>query len=173
MSEYKKLVIFSIILTFGIITAVIILAWPMISGKTYILKTRPVDPFDALRGQYLTIRYDIGTLSQLDLSSRDEGRIIYILLKENESGGFWEYSGFSFEKPSNASFIMGKLGRIYGNNANIEYGIEQYFFERRASFNTQNMRVEIKVSVSGQARISRLLDESNRDLVVNYSNSKM
>ena len=40
---------------------------------------------------------------------------------------------------------------------NIQYGIEQYFFERNAHIDTRNMTVEIKIDASGNARIAKLL----------------
>jgi uncharacterized membrane-anchored protein len=167
MNEYKKLAFFSFILIFAIAIVLLILSWPLITGKTYILKTMPIDPFDILRGQYMSIRYDISTISNSGLSQEDAGKTIYIILSKNNS--IWEYSGFSFEKPLNGDFIKGKISRVSGNNAQIEYGIEQYFFERNARIDARNMRVEVKASSSGQSRISKLLDEYNKEIIIDYS----
>ncbi len=39
----------------------------------------------------------------------------------------------------------------------LEYGIEQYFFERNSRLPTTNLTVEVKVSNGGRAVISNLL----------------
>ena len=56
--EYKKL-----IATLGVICIIIgvfilYLAWPLMTGKTIVLATRPIDPFDIFRGQYIVINYE-------------------------------------------------------------------------------------------------------------------
>ena len=143
------------LLGFGI--AILILSWPLLTGKTHILATAPVDPFDILRGQYISIRYEISNIQNItDLSEDNLGNTIYTLL-EKDASGISRYSGYSFSKPENGDFIKGKIKDVHGNSARVEYGIEQFFFERGAEFQTRNLTVEVKVSSSGTARISRLL----------------
>jgi len=60
--QYIRLAI-ALAVIFGIIIAFLLyVSWPLIVGESIILDTRPVDPFDPLRGQYFTIRYEIGTI---------------------------------------------------------------------------------------------------------------
>ena len=49
----------------------------------------------------------------------------------------------------------------------IEYGIEQFFFERGAKFSMRNITVEVKISNSGQARISKIL-QNGEPLEIEY-----
>ena len=63
------------------------------------------------------------------------------------------------EKPQRGTFIKGTVKSAYGGTMRVEYGIEQFFFERHADFPQRDLTVEVKVSSSGQARISQLLHE--------------
>jgi uncharacterized membrane-anchored protein len=50
----------------------------------------------------------------------------------------------------------------------VEYGIEQFFFERGATFSMRNITVEVKISRSGQARISKIL-QNGQPLKIEYN----
>ena len=39
----------------------------------------------------------------------------------------------------------------------MEYGIEQFFFERHAELPTRNITVEVSVANSGRAKLSQML----------------
>jgi len=152
MNHLKRLGI-----TLGILIGIVLiftlyLSWPLLTGTTVILETFPVDPFDPIRGQYIVINYKISTLPALDVS---EGQTVYVPLSPNAEG-IWEAKEASLSKPS-GTFIKGKVKWISGSEMTLEYGIEQFFFERNAQFSTENLTVEAKVSSSGQARIVQLL----------------
>jgi len=119
-----------------------------------VLATMPVDPFDPLRGQYIIINYEISRINAS--GDYQNGDTIYVLLKADDKG-IWRQNGISNEKPKDSDFIKGKVTNASGNNLRIEYGIEQYFFERNASLPTRNMTVEAAISASGRAKIVRLL----------------
>ena len=55
---------------------------------------------------------------------------------------------------------------------NINYGIERYYFERGAEFSTNNLSVEVRVSGSGRARITRLI-QNGKALEINYPNNSI
>ena len=52
---------------------------------------------------------------------------------------------------------MGEIKYLSGNNARVEYGIEQFFFERHAQLPRENITVEVRVSSSGRAKLSQML----------------
>jgi len=155
--QYIRLAI-ALAVIFGIIIAFLLyVSWPLIVGESIILDTRPVDPFDPLRGQYFTIRYEISTIPIIEGAT--EGSNIYVILKEDEEG-ISRYSSASLTKPStDQNFLKGKVTSIRRGNLNIEYGIEQFFFERDADLPTRGIQVEAKVTRSGKARISKLLQD--------------
>lgn len=170
--NYVKLIIFICIIILGFTIAILWLSWPSLTGKTYILDVpRPVDPFDILRGQYMTIGYEINRLSNLSfVSEQDVGRTIYVKLKEDN--GISRPNGASFIEPESGDFIKGKIKSVYRDTVNVEYGVEQYFFERDAYIDTRNMTVEVKISGSGKARISKLL-QNGEPLIIKYQEKSL
>lgn len=168
--EHKKLfIVFSvlIILSLGLI---VYSSFPLITGKTIVLKTQPIDPFDIFRGQYLTINYDVSLIPKID--GVKDGDTVYVVLKKE--GDIFVYDSATINKPSSENiFLKGKMTQNWGLDRTlmrVEYGVEQYYFERNAQINTTNMTVELKVAKSGSARISRLMHDG-KQLEINYTKS--
>jgi uncharacterized membrane-anchored protein len=128
--------------------------WPFMTGKKLVLATQPVDPFDPFRGQYMTINYEISRIS--DVEGFAEGDSVYISLKEDEQG-IWRKESVSKSKPAKGDFIKGEVTSVYENSIRVEYGIEQFFFERHAELPTRNITVEAIVANSGRAKLVQLL----------------
>lgn len=154
MNEYLRFGLLIVILLFVLGSFILYLSWPLLTGKTIVLATQPVDPFDPLRGQYIIIRYEISTISAP--TDAKEGNTVYVSLTK-DAEGISRYASASLSPPRDIIFIKGKIKNIYGSEASVEYGIEQYFFERNAEFQTQGIQVEAKVASDGQARITQLL----------------
>ena len=174
--DYAKFLVFAALLILGFGIAILALSWPLLTGKAYVLATAPVDPFDAFRGQYINIRYEITTLnatllSNLAVSESDAGKYIYIILKKDDSA-IYRPENVSFEIPRDEDFIRGKISDVRGNSAIVEYGIEQFFFESGAGFSVRNITIELKVSDSGQARISKILQDG-KPLDIKYKEVKI
>lgn len=146
------LVILTLLLILG--SFILYLSWPLLTGQTIVLALRPVDPFDPFRGQYITLNYEVSSLPSVE--GAREGNTVYVLLKEDKQG-IWRYQNASLSRPDKGIVIAGRVRSLYGNTMTLEYGIEQYFFERHAQLPTQNLTVEVKVSSNGNARITQLL----------------
>ena len=179
---YTKLII-GLVVLLGILAGFgLYLGMPLLTGAEATLATEPIDPFDPLRGQYIIIRYEIGTvptLVEFDAPNNyladkrspitlQEGDTAYVLLKD-DAEGIARLTIVSTEKPSSGLFIKGTVERVSGNQATLTYGIEQYFFERGAQFSTQNVQVKVKIDSSGQARIKELVRDG-KPLEMNYRN---
>ena len=118
-----------------------------------------MDPFDLIRGQYITIGYEIGSIPVI--AGAEIGDQVYVLLQE-DSNGTSRYQFASLEKPSKDDlFIRGNVQSVYQDTMSVEYGIEQYFFERNARLDARNMEVKVKLSDAGSARIVELLHDGN------------
>lgn len=165
INQITRLIIFLVILIGIVLTLILYFSWPLLTGKEIILATQPVDPFDILRGQYLTIRYDISQVPTI--KGAFVGDQVYVTLKE-DSSHIWRYEKVSLVKPE-GDFIKGEITSIYGESMQIKYGIEQYFFERNAHIETRNMTIKVKIGVSGQARIVELMKD-NKPLIIEYEN---
>ena len=154
--KYQIRLILGLIVLLGIAGMFILyLSWPLLTGTTVILKVQPVDPFDVFRGQYMTINYEISRVS-LPAEAK-EGDTIYVLLKESDDK-IWHSEKASLSKPDSGVFIRGTAKQSW-SGLGVEYGIEQYFFERNAEVPWRNLQVKVKVSSSGQARIVELLQD--------------
>ena len=90
-----------------------------------------------------------------------------------DSNGTSRYESASLDKPSNDDlFIRGQIKSIYGESMRVEYGIEQYFFERGARFETRGMEVKVKLSGNGGARIVQLLQDGE-PVKITYENKTL
>lgn len=152
-SELTRLFIVLIVIFAIVGSYILYLAWPLMTGTTVVLDTRPVDPFDLLRGQYFVINYDIGSLP--NVMRAGIGSTVYVSLVEH-TDGIWNSSSISFEKPDGV-FIKGKVTDTFSGTMRVQYGIEQYFFERGAYLPNSDITVKAKVDSSGNARILQLL----------------
>lgn len=165
MKDYRRLM-----MGLGVILGIaglfiLYLSWPLITGKTVVLATQPIDPFEILRGQYFNINYNISTIPFIKDATIGDG--VYVSLREDVDH-IWKLQETSLTIPNkDKTFIKGKIKSINSNQMWIEYGIEQYFFERNAQLPTTNITVEAKISRQGQARISRLL-HNGRPVEIKY-----
>lgn len=168
-SKLKKEVI-GIVLALMIFFAIIISfvlynQLPLSNGKTIVLDTAPVDPFDPFRGQYMIINYEISTFPNKDFK---QGDTVYVSLKE-DAEGIWRFVDSSKVKPSSGDFIKGKVTNVFSNDVRVDYGIEQFFFEKDAKVPTQDITVEVKVTDSGRAALVQLLQDG-KPVEIQYEN---
>lgn len=163
--QYVRLTIALVILCGILGSFIIYLAWPLLTGTTVVLATQPIDPFDPLRGQYMTIRYEISTI--LSIPGASVGDTVYVSLHEDDSK-IWRYQSASLSRPQDGIYIKGTIDDVDDKTMNLNYGIEQYFFERGASIPTQNITVEAKLSSNGGARITHLL-ENGKPIKIKYA----
>ena len=169
-NEYIKLVIIIIVILLILGGFILYVSIPFFGTKTAVLATQPVDPFDLIRGQYIIIRYEIGNIPTIQ--GVEVGEKIYVLLKEDNEG-ISRFDGTSLIRPSsNKQFIKGKIISKNDNSMNLEFGIEQYFFERGAKFSTRDMTVRIKLSDFGGSRIIELLQDGD-PIDIEYRNKTL
>ena len=134
------------------------------TGREYVLDTRPVDPRDLFRGDYVVLRYDI---SSLNYCCYEVGETIYVMLEERD--GVWRADGHEHQPPTEARpFIRGQVSRVSsvsGRSLDVEYGIESYFvpegtgrdIEAKIRQGNGQVRVRIAVDSFGTAVIKDLL----------------
>ena len=133
-------------------------------GQQVILETRPVDPRDILRGDYVVLRYAIASNDTLDVfldhtaqEQKTEGTPIYILLSLKDTGHIADFS-YSWEQPESGTYIRGETSSSWRQR--IELGIEQYFVPENKGWEVermQDLQVKIALSARGQAQILELL----------------
>lgn len=134
------------------------------TGREYILDTRPVDPRDLFRGDFVALRYEI---SSVNYCCYQVGDTIYVMLEERN--GVWRASGHELDPPSDGRpFIRGQVRGISagsGRPIDVEYGIESYFvpegtgrdIEAKIRQGGEQVRVRIVVDRSGTAAIKEII----------------
>ncbi len=139
-------------------------------GDTIILATRPVDPRDLFRGEYVILRYEIETDTQLAMIAQAgaTGEKVYVELVPDERGVARVVSA-TFTPPSVPYRYM-LVGEIEngGNAAELFLGnyivrfpqIEQYYVPEGAGKPIERMtELHVEVALRGEdAQVVRLLD---------------
>jgi uncharacterized membrane-anchored protein len=123
-------------------------------GQHVLLRVEPVDPRDPFRGQYVALRYAIGSASFPDGSST--GTRVYVPLRSD--GETWTGTYATTKRPDGGTYIR---GRIRGGR--IEFGIEQYYADeveaRRLGAALVDRRVyaDVALGLDGRATLTRLV----------------
>jgi uncharacterized membrane-anchored protein len=146
-------------------------------GTEVTLATRPVDPRDFLRGDYVVLAYDISSVLAGDLTGKpSSGRGTYVYVKLAPKGdGFYEARSVHQTPVSVADGEVLIVGRVtsgancggaidaFCDRLSLNYGIERYFVPEGEGREIEKSRNEGKVAVvaavtpSGRAAIKRLL----------------
>ncbi len=106
------------------------------SGHEIVLQTRPVDPRDLMRGDYVILGYDITSIDRkiVQGTPSDGSRNVYVALKP-DAGGVWKTSRASFtlftDLTSEEVQIRGQSTYAISDYPdailNMRYGIERYY----------------------------------------------
>jgi uncharacterized membrane-anchored protein len=108
--------------------------WVLRKGRTIYLRTAPIDPRDAMRGDYVRLSYEISRvpreLRRGGLTKAEKVRPdtrVYASLRENEEG-LAELVSLSDQRPAEGLFIRGRAEQWWGGEEmRVRYGVEAYF----------------------------------------------
>jgi uncharacterized membrane-anchored protein len=130
-------------------------------GKIIVLETRPVDPRDLLRGDYVMLNYKISDVPRnvFSLPSGGEvsvGTVVYVGLKAH--GQFFEVNRASLERFSadaDEVVLKGRSASWWGptNSVHVAYGLERYYVGEGKGNPHGKLTVQVAVPDSGQGRI--------------------
>jgi len=132
----------------------------LVGGKVVLLETRPVDPRDLLRGDYVVLSYKISdvTLSPpAPTNGLPAGTTVYVALEPR--GQFHEVVLASTNRitPAEGQVVLRGHSRSWWNNAtqtvHLEYGLERYYVREGTGNPRGKLTVQAAVPDSGQARI--------------------
>ncbi len=145
------------------------------NGTEVTLQSRPVDPRDLLRGDYVVLGYDIATVPAGALAGAPSaGSAIFVKLAPKPDGFHAAVSAHVAPVPLAPGEVLirgratngtncGNEGHHYCASLNVAYGLERYFVpegEGRAieqARNQSKVAVVAAVNASGRAAIKRLL----------------
>jgi uncharacterized membrane-anchored protein len=146
------------------------------NGTEVVLKTEPVDPRDLLRGDYVTLGYELSQIPESEITgfpsaSYTDGSYVYVVLKK-AADGLWAKSRVSAEPV--ADLKEGELllrGRALSgftpqsnDSVRVRYGIERFYVPegegQEIETAQQKKRIDavIVVDKNGKAQIKALRD---------------
>lgn len=160
MRDPSRPVIVGGLLTGLMLAFFLFMAMPTVTGEEIRLPLQPVDPFDPLRGQYLTLSYAINNPTTLPGLSRglQENQAVYVLLQEDATG-------LSIPVQASTSPLRAQRGqkllRGHVERGRIAYGIEAFFIERGATVETSlgGAIARVQVLPDGRASVVGLLKD--------------
>jgi uncharacterized membrane-anchored protein len=148
------------------------------NGQEILLKVEPVDPRDLLRGDYVRLGYEIGSVPVALIADRPaegsvEGGPIHVRLRKQDDGLWRAVSASLGEKPPAPpdpgdvdirGRIQGNASLAEGGSISVDYGLERFYVpEGEGKAIERDMRVRsfsIKAAVGadGTAQIKALMD---------------
>jgi len=131
-------------------------------GSMTILETRPVDPRDLFRGEYVILRYAIENDEKIqeEVAKLKAGDTLFIKLVEDENG-VASVSGVSDRSPDSFEGLW-IAGEINGGRVRFP-SLEQFYVPEGAGRSIEDFRSDLHVEVvlnKGEARVVGLLDGS-------------
>jgi uncharacterized membrane-anchored protein len=133
------------------------------NGREVVLKTVPVDPRDLLRGDYVTLRYEISRAEQDDEAPPwffAQNAVVFVTLEQADDE--WAIGGVHQEAPDEGLFLRGRVRSSSERWADIVYGIESFFVPEgegrryEDARNRDRLWAVVRVSPHGVARLERL-----------------
>ncbi len=130
--------------------------WVLQRGEVILLRTRPVDPRDIVRGDYMILNYDISSV--FDAAGFQPGQEVFVILEKR--GEFHEAVGVSESMPpvsAHQRVARGTIKSSWGGKR-VEYGIEQFFVpEGKGTPSSRNITVQVVLSPQHRLNIKTVL----------------
>jgi uncharacterized membrane-anchored protein len=146
-------------------------------GTEVTLQTRPVDPRDLLRGDYVVLGYDISQLPAGSLLNQPTGTrnpVVFVKLAPNRDGLYEAISVHADAVAVASPEVLirghvaygascGSSGRAFCDKVQVRYNLESYFVPQGEGKRLEQARNQRKLTVvaavlpSGRAAIKRLL----------------
>ncbi|MBE0543596.1 MAG: GDYXXLXY domain-containing protein [Verrucomicrobia bacterium] len=135
-------------------------------GAVILLETRPVDPRDLLRGDYVILNYKISTIPTNQFSPPagilTYGQTVWVALAPHVE--FHEVTRASLERfdPGEGEILVrGRMGWWAGGRdaereVRVEYGLERYYVREGTGEPSGKLTVQAVVPASGRASITQV-----------------
>jgi uncharacterized membrane-anchored protein len=163
--KLKLFVLVLILQTAWILGTTLVQERGLASGTVVLLETQPVDPRDLLRGDYITLNYQISDVplkafSPPRTNALPPGAKVYVALEQH--GDFYEVTQASTEP------ILASAGQVVlrarslawwsETNVHLEYGLERYYV-REGTGNPPRGKITVRAAIpaSGRAQIKEVL----------------
>lgn len=136
------------------------------NGQEVILKTRPVDPRDLFRGEYVILRYEIEAAEMVTDQAQllQDGKQIYLKL-ETDSSGVAQVVAVQTTEPDFSDGVW-LAGEVSYNTVRFR-DLEQFYVPEGAGLAIEDLREELHVRITihdGEARVVALLDQNLEEI---------
>jgi uncharacterized membrane-anchored protein len=126
----RAVILGAVLLQFAVLVAMITRnTVPYIGGQTVLLRVVPVDPRDLMRGDYVTLSYDISRMAPTMMGGHTPGdasnRKVYVSLEAESDSRHFKGSAASFTRPPTGPYIQGAIA----GGGQINFGIESYYVQ--------------------------------------------
>jgi len=103
-------------------------------GTLFKLKTRPYDPKDPFRGNYIRLNFDIGTHSVMDTTEFNKGEKVYVFLRKDRDGYGQVAMLTKFQDEVNSdNYLEGTIRSVWISDGvaqiTIQYPFERFYME--------------------------------------------
>jgi uncharacterized membrane-anchored protein len=148
-------------------------------GTEITLKVEPIDPRDLLRGDYVSLRYEISNIPVRQITNLppepylNDDRTLYARVKKG-GDGYWHLVSASFDAPPAAApdadeadikgFLSGGWDLSAGTSVSPDYGIDRFYVPEGEGMDIQQdirvrpFGVRVALASDGAAQIKALLD---------------
>lgn len=163
MTPMKKLAIVIAVQLFVLLSVIGFKQYTVWTGETVLLKVQPIDPRDPIRGDYITVRYEISDIDTGDIAGDDYVYgTAYIELRE-DADGYWSAVAIHEDRDrmfDDTLLIKGKVndGFVRGgpSDLRIDFGIEEIFIPEGSGGQLpfgrdHTIAVEVKIDRFGNA----------------------
>lgn len=134
-------------------------------GKEVQIQTVPVDPRDAIYGDYVLLKYQMSTIDSskwIGANPPIQHQKVNVLLRK--SGDVYQAVAISptsiSTKSANEALLEGRIKGIVNNQIEVTYGIERYYVQEGTGVEWENMKSDaiatIRVAPWGQSQLVRL-----------------
>ena len=101
-------------------------------GQEYKIRTRPVDPYDAFRGRYVWLGFDMTAVPAPSGARMALGQKAYAVL-ETDSEGFVVVKSVSFTKPVTGAYLKVRVRPGDLGKAVVIWPFDRYYMEESAA----------------------------------------
>ncbi|MGE4283601.1 MAG: GDYXXLXY domain-containing protein [Clostridia bacterium] len=107
------------------------------NGRQFKFRTAPVDPYDAFRGRYVSIRIENDSISVPEDTEFFRNQKVYVFIEE-DSEGFAEMTGISSQPPKTGDYLATKVGYIDAQQNDdrkvyVRIPFDRYYMEEEAA----------------------------------------
>lgn len=96
------------------------------TGAAYRWLTAPVDPYDALRGRYIDLRFKETRGPVMQGERITPGQTVYALLG-TDANGYAYITGVSAHKPAGGDYIKARAGYTAGDTMNVILPFKRFY----------------------------------------------